>query len=97
MTDSSQTSTARNRKAATRHQGDLIVKRLFGWIVLIGMIVFGLSYVAGHSPSGNKFGCGAAGAAVAHADTTDCPTNIVAADDDSRWAAERYDTIKGSK
>src|ERR1700730_10829104 len=97
MTESSQLSTARNREAATRHQGDLIVKRLFGWVVLIGMIVFGLSYVAGHWPSGNKFGCGTVGVGVAHADSADCPTNIVTADDDSQWAAERYDTIKGSK
>ena len=73
------------------------MKRLFGWVVLIGMIVFGLSYVAGHWPSGNKFGCGTVGVVVAHADSADCPTNIVTADDDSQWAAERYDTIKGSK
>jgi hypothetical protein len=72
------------------------VKRLLGWIVLIGMIVFGLSYVAGHWPSGNRFGCGNTGAAVAHADTTACPPNIMAAADDAQWAAQRYDAIKGS-
>ncbi len=67
------------------------MKRLLGWVVLIGVIVFGLSYVAGHWPSG----CGSTGVAVAHADTGGCPTTVQGLAEDSSWAQQRVQSLAG--
>ncbi len=69
------------------------MKRLLGWVVLIATVVIGISYVSNHWPSGSKFGCGISGAAVAHADSAECPANLIEADSDPAWAAARIDSI----
>ncbi|HEY3607929.1 MAG TPA: DddA-like double-stranded DNA deaminase toxin [Pseudonocardiaceae bacterium] len=71
------------------------MKRLFGWVVLIALVVFGVSYVTSHWPTDARFGCGqTATAAVAHADTADCPASVGAADNDATWAQARLATIR---
>jgi len=53
------------------------LKRLFGWVVLIALVVFGINYVTNHWPTSARFGCGrTATAAVAHADSADCPASV---------------------
>lgn len=69
------------------------MRRLFGLLVLVALVVFGVSYVASHWPTGSRFGCrGATGPALAHADA-DCPVDITQADDDATWAAARIRSI----
>lgn len=67
------------------------MRRLLGWAVLLGLLVFAIGYVSGHWPS--RFGCDRGGVAVAHADTGGCPPNIAAAESDSAWAASRIAAI----
>lgn len=69
------------------------MQRLFGRLVLIAVVVFGIWYVLGHYHGASRFGCSASDA-VAHADSSDCPANIGAAASDRQWAANRYQTIK---
>jgi hypothetical protein len=70
---------------------------MFGRLVLVALVVFGLWYVISHYPDGTAFGCQPAGRAVAHADSGDCPANIIDADGDAQWAADRWATIKAAK
>jgi hypothetical protein len=77
--------------------GRTAVRRLVGWLVLLGLIAFGISFVAGHWPDDARFGCVGAGSGIAHADTADCPADFAAAEGDRRWAADRYDMIKNDK
>lgn len=71
------------------------MKRLLGWIVLVGMLLFAASYVSGHWPHGGRFGCDSAGVAVAHAASGHCPPDISAAAGDAAWAAARIAAIDG--
>lgn len=73
------------------------MRRLIGWLVLLGLVAFGISFVAGHWPRDAPFGCVGAGADIAHADTGDCPTDFTTAEGNRRWAAARYDTIRNAK
>ena len=71
-----------------------MIGRLIGRLVLVGLVVFGVSFVITHYHGQTKrFGCDAAGSAVAHADSGDCPIDISAAADDAQWAADRIATI----
>ena len=71
-----------------------MIGRLIGRLALVGLVVFGVSFVITHYHGQTKrFGCDAAGSAVAHADSGDCPIDISAAADDAQWAADRIATI----
>lgn len=70
--------------------------KLFGRLVLVAVVVFGVWYVVGHYSGTTRFGCQAS-AAVAHADSGDCPSGIDTAATSSQWAGGRWDTIKGQK
>ena len=72
------------------------MKRLLGWIVLIGMIVFGLSYVIGHWPNGSKFGCGVAGVVMAQADTAGGCVTVDQAATDPSWAQKQQAGIRSA-
>jgi hypothetical protein len=59
-------------------------------------VLFGVWYVVSRYHGATTFGCQTSGT-VAHADSTDCPTSIGAADSDAHWAANRWATIKDAK
>lgn len=68
------------------------MKILFGRLVLVALIVFGVWYVVDHYHGVSKFGC-QAGGTLAHADDATCPASIQQAVKDPQWAAARLATI----
>lgn len=65
---------------------------MLGRLVLVAVVVLGVWYVVGHYTGISRFGCQNSGA-VAHADDSDCPASINAADEDAEWAAARLARI----
>lgn len=72
-----------------------VIKRAFGRLVFIALAVVAVSYVWTHRP-GSSTGCAVAGAAVAHADTTDCPLYVTQAATDSAWANQQQ-AMRGAR
>lgn len=69
-----------------------MLKRLFGRLVLVVVVVLGLCFVISHYHGNDQFGC-QIDLSAAHADDNSCPTTLGQAANDAQWAADRIATI----